>query len=281
MAVYKITSDNAVYQSIEALKYNRNKRHRRRAFFVEGVRNIDAAARYGWRFEAFLYDGSATLSKWARGVIESHREVDLYELTPDLMKELSSKTDTSELAAIVKMRDDAANAFSIGGEASENPIFVLFDRPSGKGNLGTLMRSCDAFGVSALFRTGHSVDYYDPEVIASSAGSFFATPFYALQQNSDIDGLITLLRQSYRNLLVAGSSARGERYVQEADLAGPLLLLIGNEADGLSWRLKHMADIIVAIPMARAAFASSLNVGCAATTLLYEASRQRREAGRS
>ena len=72
----------------------------------------------------------------------------------------------------------------------ENAVFILFDRPSGKDNPGISIYSCDAFGVKTHFRTGHSVDYYDPEVIVSSMGSFFVAPFYDLPRNSDADDLI-------------------------------------------------------------------------------------------
>lgn len=59
---------------------------------------------------------------------------------------------------------------------SGNPFLVVFDRPSNKGNLGTLIRSCEAFGVDALLLTGHGVDMYDPEVVTATMGSFFRLP---------------------------------------------------------------------------------------------------------
>ena len=277
MAKFKIYSENADFQEVFALKTNRTKRHRRRAFFVEGVRNINAAARYRWRFEAFIYNGGAELSNWARDMMKAHVDADIYELSPGLMKKLSGKTDASELAALVRMNEDAAGFdYTISGNGYINsPVFMLIDRPSGKGNLGTVMRSCDAFGVRMLYRTGHSVDFYDPEVVAASMGSFFAAPFRALGSSQEVDDMIDGLRRNYPGLLVVGTSARGARTVYEMDLSGPLLLLIGNETDGLSWRLKQIADAMAFIPMNPDAYASSLNISCAATALLYEASRQR------
>ncbi|MCL2059315.1 MAG: hypothetical protein FWH01_09720 [Oscillospiraceae bacterium] len=301
MAVFKIYTEGAVFQSFETLKTNRNKRHRRRAFFVEGVQNINAAARYGWHFEAFIVaDGgveigtSTKLSNWAQGMMATHRGVDVYELAPELMQKLSAKTDASELAAIVRMRDGAGGSgdgagmggsgdgagMGGNGDSAGGSIFVLSDRPSGKGNLGTLMRSCDAFGVKALYRTGHSVDFYDPEVVSASMGSFFAVPFYTISTSDALESLICGLKQAHPNLLVVGTSAHGDTSIYEIDLSEPLLLLIGNEADGLSWRLKQAADVMAAIPMSGGAFATSLNVSCAATALLYEACRQRAGASR-
>ena len=95
-----------------------------------------------------------------------------YQLTSELMGELSGKTDTSELMAVVRMRPDDLSLLPL----SENPCLVLFDRASNRGNLGTILRSCDALGADGLILTGHAVDLYDPEVIVSSMGSFFEAP---------------------------------------------------------------------------------------------------------
>jgi len=299
MAVIKINNENDVFQNISALKTNRNKRHKRRAFFVEGVRNINAAIKFGWQIDAYIFSGGIQLSKWANDILKTAEDIDIYELTPALMKKLSSKTDTSEIAAIVRMRDDdytravhgsqgtqgddpyvhdklgkiASNPVNIL-ESVKNPIYLLLDRPSGKGNLGTIMRSCDVFGVKALFRTGHSVDYYDPEVVAASMGSLFVTPFYSLNESQDLDNLINLLRGAHPDITIAGTSAHGEHVIYDLDLRKPLLILIGNETDGLSWKLKQTAEVMAVIPMGRASFASSLNISCATTALLYEARRQ-------
>ena len=225
-----------------------------------------------------MYESGAGLSGWARGILSSHAYADRYELAPELMKKLSSKTDASEIAALIHMRDGAG--LTIGGflrslGESRNPVYILFDRPSGKGNLGAMMRSCDAFGVRALFGAGHSVDFYDPEVIASSVGSFFAAPFYPMNESGDAELLAAALKELHPGIKIIGTGEKGERRIYDADLAGPLLFLIGNETDGLSWRLSQLAEIMVSVPMSGSAFASSLNVSCAATAILYEAARQR------
>ena len=279
LATITIYSENAAYQSIETLKTNRNKRYRQRSFYVEGVLGINAAERYGWSFKAFVYDGGKKLSGWARDMINRNQSADLYVLKSALMNKLSSKNDASELIAIVGMRDDEAPTANTGGSKRQDasPVYVLFDRPSGKGNLGTLLRSCDAFGVKALFITGHSVDIYDPEVIASSTGSFFAVPFAHIATSDETDKLIERLRQAHAGLSVIGTSAHAEIGVYDANLKKPLLILVGNEKDGLSWRLKQISDMMVTIPMAEKSFATSLNVSCAATVILNEAFRQRRQ----
>ena len=157
----KIFSRNAQYQKFEVLLSNRNKRYKYGEFLVEGVRNLNEARRAGWEFSSLLYTDEAPLSGWAREFLQNVKTEENFVLTRALMQELSRKEDTSELMAVVKMREDRFDALSL----PENPLLVVFDRPSNRGNLGTMLRSCDALGADALLITGHAVDLYDPEVI--------------------------------------------------------------------------------------------------------------------
>lgn len=275
MGTQRVYSKNAAYQKFQVLKTNRQKRRRYRVFFVEGVRNLNEAVKNGWQVASFLYDPEAPLSNWARDMLASVRtEVD-YHLSPALMRELSGKEETSELLAIVKMRpDDFAQL-----EAPGNPLWVLFDRPSNRGNLGTVLRSCDALGASGLILTGHGVDFYDPEVVGASMGSFFHVPAVRAADNRSVLGFIEEMRARCPGLRVIGTTAHRQSPIYGEDLSGPLLLMVGNETDGLCYAFKNACDTLCTIPMAEGCAASSFNVACAATVMLYEASRQRAVSG--
>lgn len=266
-----IRSKNADYQKLEVLKTNRNKRHRYGEFLVEGVRNINQARQNGWEFSAFLSDEGRALSDWATEKLQSVPAEKHYLLSASLMDELSGKEDSSELMAIVKMRKDSASALRF----SENPVLALFDRPSNRGNLGTMLRSCDALGVEALLLTGHGVDPYDPDVISSSMGSFFKVPFARLDSNQDTESFIKDMKIRYPAFRVFGTTAHSENRIFEENLSGPLLFMIGNETEGLSHHLSGICDSLLSIPMDRFSTASSFNVSCAGTVLFYEAMRQR------
>ncbi len=267
----KIYSKNAAFQKFEVLKSNRNKRWRYHEFFVEGVRNINEAIQNNWHIVSFLYSGERSLSSWAKQMITTVETEVNYELHGGLMAELSSKEDTSELLAIIKMRDDSLENLTF----SDNPLIVLFDRPSNRGNLGTIIRSCDSFGVDALILTGHGVDLYDKDVIVASMGSFFKLPVVRACDNDTLFAFIQNLKQKYNKLQLVGTTAHRERYITQVDFTHPTLLLLGNETDGLSRGLKEYSDILATIPMSENSSASSFNVGCAATVILYEAIRQR------
>ena len=269
MNTKRIYSENAAYQMFEVLKSNRNKRHKHGVFLVEGVKGINEALLGGWRFQSFLHSFEGKLSDWATCLLEGIPTDVNYELPQALMDRLSDKTDTSELLGIVYMKEEAAFRHA------ENPLLVLFDRPSNKGNLGTLLRSCDALGADRLLLTGHAVDIYDPEVVRSSMGSFFRVPFARLGANAEIEAYFAALRREYPGLQLIGATAHRQRTISELDLTGPVLFLLGNEAEGLNRWLAEQCDALATIPMRADAAATSFNVSCAATVLLYEAARQR------
>lgn len=272
MKTEKILSRNAAYQKIQVLKTNRNKRFKSKQFFAEGVRNLNEAVRNGWHIVSFLYAKERPLSDWAASMLRNVQSDVNYELLPELMEELSGKEDTSELLAIVEMREDRFEEIPL----SEKPLLALFDRPSNKGNLGTIIRSCDSLGVDGLILTGHGVDLYDPSVIASSMGSFFHVPVIRIPEHDRLQHYLKGMKERYPGFLTVGTTSHKQRTIYEMDLTVPLLFMIGNETDGLSHGLKDSCDVLATIPMNERACASSFNVGCAATVLFYEAVRQRR-----
>jgi len=266
----KISTKNATYQKFEVLLTNRNKRHRYNEFLIEGVRNINGAIKNNWQINSFIYSRERKLSNWAWDLICEVKTKVNYDLSESLMAELSGKEDTSELIAVAEMKGNANEI-----RMSENPIMVLFDRPSNKGNLGTLIRSCDAFGVDELVITGHSVDIYEPDVISASMGSFFKLPFRRISDNKEIDEYIAGLKAKYPTLKIVGTTAHKETNIYDVDMTTPVLFLIGNETDGLSQHYCEICDVMATIPMGEGSAASSFNVSCAGTVLLYEAIRQR------
>ncbi len=263
---------NNDFQHFEVLKNNRNKRHSHKEFFVEGVRNINEAVRNHFQIKAFLYDQEVKLSEWAINILTNDKQTTRYELTPELMGRLSDKEDTSELIAIVGMPEDGLNKIKIPA----NPLFMVFDRPSNKGNLGSVIRSCDAFGADGLIITGHSVDMYDTETIRASMGSFFKLPLARVPSFKDIRGWLQDLKEKHSDTQFIGTSEKGQITIDECRFSRPVVIFMGNETAGLSWNYEQLSDALVRIPMAAGSSASSLNVASAASIFLYEIVRQRK-----
>lgn len=267
--VIKITKEDSSFQHFEVIKRNRNKRYKHREFFVEGVRNINEAIKNDWEISSFLYSRERRLSDWAREILENVNTDMLYELSQNLMDKLSGKEDTSELLAIVKMKKDSFLRMKL----NNNPLIVVIDRPSNRGNLGTLIRSCDALNCNGLIMTGHAVDLYDPETIISSVGTIFSLPTLRLPSHKEVYDWIQDLKGNYTDLQVVGTSASGDKLINQCDYVKPTILLLGNETVGLSRNYKDICDVMIEIPID--GVASSLNVSCAASIMLYEIQRQR------
>lgn len=266
----KVFTKNNIFQKFEVLKRNRNKRYRYHEFFVEGVRSLNEAVRNNWKIKSFVYDKN-NLSDWAKDMINKVNTDMNYCLTPELMKELSGKEDTSELMAVIEMREDELEQVTL----SEKPFIVLFDRPSNRGNLGTMIRSCDALGVDMLIITGHAVDLYDPDVVVSAMGSFFKLPVIRISDNKTLFEYIDKLKKRYTDFTTIGTTAHNEDPVYSINLTSPLMLMMGNETMGLNKTLKEYCDLLCTIPMSENSYATSFNVSCAASILMYEITRQR------
>ena len=169
------------------------------------------------------------------------------------------------------MREDDVSSLPL----SKVPFLALFDRPSNHGNLGTILRSCDALGVDGLILTGHAVDLYDPNVVSSTMGSFFCVPTVRMADNDSVFAFIEKLRAQYPGFQLVGTTAHHEKTLADVDFTLPTMVMIGNETEGLRRIYKEKSDVLATIPMDPNGSASSFNVACAATVMFYEVVRQR------
>ncbi|HBR28834.1 MAG TPA: rRNA methyltransferase [Firmicutes bacterium] len=272
----RIFSANNDFQRVEVLKRNREKRNKYQQFFVEGVKAINYALEYNWPIQWFVYSREKPLSAWAEEILrQSQAELHL-ELPYQLMVQLSEKeAETSELIAVVGMVPHELSRIRL----QDDLLVVVFDRPASHGNLGTLIRSCEALKVDALIITGHAVDLYDPKTIRASMGTFFAVPTFRLPSHHEVLPWLAKVRTKFPAFQIVGATAKAALPVDEADLTKPTALLIGNETYGLSNNYQESCDLLVRIPMYGAI--TSFNVACAASIILYETNRQRRKFDRN
>jgi len=270
----RISTRNARYQQWESLLGNRGKRQRAREFVVQGVRPITLAAEFGWRFRALIYDAGRPLSGWAEAMLRDTEAVRV-AMSPGLLAELGEKTeDSPELVAVLEMPDDDLDRITAG------PGFlgVVLDRPASPGNLGSIIRSADAFGALGVIVAGHAADVYDPRTVRASTGSLFALPVVRCPSHREVAAWVAAQRARGVPIVLAGTDERAGLDVFDFDFTRPTLLLVGNEATGLSSAWRELCDQAVRIPMTGAA--SSLNAANATTAVLYEIARQRIQAAR-
>ena len=265
----RVTSRNARFQQWQSLLGNRTKRQRSGEFLVQGVRPISLAAASGWPLHALIYDAERPLSDWAQQLLRTVDSVQV-AMAPDLLAELGEKADSRpELVAVAELpRDDLDRI-----PADEGFLGVVLDRPASPGNIGSIIRSADAFGAHGVIVTGHAADVYDPRSVRASTGSLFAVPVVRCASHREVAGWLAARRARGWPVVLAGADEQGDRAVFDADFTGPTLLVVGNEGTGLSGGWRELCDRLVSIPMTGAA--SSLNAANAATAILYEIARQR------
>lgn len=272
-ATLLVTRRNARFQQWQALLANRGKRNRNREFLVQGVRPVTLAVEHGWEVRTLLFDAGARLSAWATEMLDRSSATRVAVAT-ELMRELGEKVETApELLAVVGMRGDDLGRIP----TPPNPLVVVLDRVASPGNLGTLIRSADAFGAAGVIVTGHAADVYDPKTIRSSTGSLFALPVVRVPSHREVLEWVGGLRATGVRLSLIGTDEHGDAEVADIDLTCGTAVVVGNETVGLSAAWREHVERLVRIPITGAA--SSLNAAVAGSIVLYEAARQRSRAG--
>ncbi len=230
---------------------------------IESVRLIEEAVRSGLRFRAvFFSDSAAERAHKLLPQISSHAETLL--LADDIFASAVATETPQGVAALVRF-----NEFALDDALSRaEPQVVIAVGLQDAGNLGTIIRSAEAFGAGGVLLAENTVGHFNPKVVRASAGSIFRLPVVQVETKS----LVSELR--HRGLRLLATSSHKGTPLPQAQLSGPLALFIGSEGAGLPRELTHQIDETVAIP--HSPRVESLNAGVAASIVLYEAARQRR-----
>jgi TrmH family RNA methyltransferase len=264
----RIAAENAEFQIIRTLKLNRAKRRQLREVFVEGTTGIKQALAAGWELSRIITPGGQNLSDWAKQTIEQNKTAACIAMEDALYRSLCERTQPPEMLATVKIKKPPPPEQAAG----ENPLLLVLDRPGDLGNLGSTIRSANAFRADAVLVMGHGVDIYEPKVIRASLGSLFFTPVQVLASLESLRGIIAAQREQ-GPFTVIGTDSTGAVSLEKQRLARPMMLIIGNEAKGMSLKLRELCDGVVQIPMAGQV--NSLNASNAASILLWEIYKNR------
>jgi TrmH family RNA methyltransferase len=177
------------------------------------------------------------------------------------------QTETPQsVAALVEM-PDWTWAHVLRGRGSWDPLVVVLAGVQDPGNLGTILRSAEAFGASGIIALPGTVNTWNPKTVRASAGSVFRLPVLT----ASLDECLNNLRES--SMRVITTTVREGDPADMLNFTGPIALLIGNEASGIADDIAAHADSRVTIPCPGPV--ESLNAAVAASVLLYEACRQR------
>jgi TrmH family RNA methyltransferase len=253
---------------------------------LEGPKLILEAIRSGLETEALLITaaGERGMEKIFRAASESDSGISrdrIFTTRDSIFRSVAGTEAPQGVAALFRqpvwgvedvLRGRLSSNGAFGGGA---PLVVALAGIQDPGNVGTILRSAEAFGASGGVTTRGTADPWSPKALRASAGSALRLP---LVRGIAAPILLAQLKMHRITVIAASSSPNGSP-VRSAEiggaLRGPVALFIGSEGAGLPAEVVHAADITISIPMSEAV--ESLNAAVAASLLLYEAARQRRE----
>ena len=255
------STSNVQIKQITALLKKSKERKEQKAFVIEGRKMFEEICQDSSRVVKAYFSESYVKEQYENKAMPKVP----YEIVADSVFDAMAETVTPQgVLAIVKMPE-----YSLEDMIADAGTLVLLENLSDPGNLGTIIRTAEAAGVSGVILSKESVDIYNPKVIRSTMGAVYRVPFLYVE---DFQELISELRGREVRLLAA--HLKGEKTFDKADYSGKVGILIGNEANGLSEEASELANEKVLIPMAGSV--ESLNAAVAAALLMYEAFRKQK-----
>lgn len=196
------------------------------------------------------------------------RRTELFEVTPAVFEKIAYRGESGGLLLVIAYRSVELNELT-----ADVPFLVIIEEAEKPGNLGAILRTADAAGVDAVIAPiapgGRGTDLHNPNVIRASLGAYFTVPVVAAPATEIIEWL------GERDIEIIAATPAAARLYTDVDLTGPVAIVMGSEAWGLSETWLAAADRPVRIPMAGQV--DSLNLSAATALLLYEVVRQRRD----
>lgn len=231
---------------------------------IEGFRILEEAIRSGLRFRAVFFSESAG-PRADKLLSQLGAQVETL-LLPDKLFSSAIPSDAPQgVAALARWKEFSLE--DLLAKSPAGPILVIAGVQD-PGNLGTILRSAEAFGAGGVLLGEGTVSPYNPKVVRASAGSVFRLPLARAKLSEVVVGM------KDQGLRLVGTASHKGTLLDQAKLSGPLAIFIGSEGAGLSRDLIQQMDEVLAIP--QAVQVESLNVGVAASIVLYEVMRQKR-----
>jgi TrmH family RNA methyltransferase len=227
-------------------------------FAVEGPTYISRAVSHGFRMRHLLLDTGHRHDRELADVLGDARTAgaQVCLVTSALLSRITGKDNPQKLMAVAEQR--WANAPP--ADLQESDVVLALDRVRDPRNLGAIIRTAEATGVRQLLLIGSCCDPWSPEAVRSSAGSLFAVPM----MKATVDAFVETARSWPGDVIGADAAASTDFRTPRR---GPLLLVMGNESDGISTRVIEVCTGLRRIPMMPGA--SSLNLAVAAALMLY------------
>lgn len=262
--VKEVTSlANPIVKDIRALALKKF-RDQQNAFMAEGLKLVIDALEAGWTIRTLIYSkagkGNAAVEKTAARVVSRGGLV--LEVSEKVLSAITRRDNPQMVVGVFEQRWMPLQEI----RPHDEQVWIALDRVRDPGNLGTIIRTADAIGASGVILLGETTDPFSLETVRATMGSIFAVPVARATQ----DAFLSWTRA--QDALVVGTHLKGSVDYRTPDYSGrPVMLLMGNEQQGLTDALAVACHTLIRIP--QAGKADSLNLAVATAVALYEIRR--------
>jgi TrmH family RNA methyltransferase len=262
--VKEVTSlANPLVKDIKALALKKF-RDQQNAFMAEGLKLVIDALDLGWEVRTLVFAkagrGNPAVEKVAARTVAAGGTV--LEVSEKVLSAITRRDNPQMVVGVFTQQFRALKDI----RPKDGEVWVALDRVRDPGNLGTVIRTVDAVGASGVILVGETTDPFAVETVRATMGSIFAVPVARATQDQFL-----AWRQDFAGL-VAGTHLKGAVDYRSVDFLGrPVLLVMGNEQQGLTEALAASCDRLLRIP--QAGRADSLNLAVATGVMLYEIRR--------
>ncbi|MEG0332138.1 MAG: RNA methyltransferase [Clostridium sp.] len=252
-----ISKDNKLVKKAQKLKQKKY-RESENLFIAEGIRFVECAIENN-SLEYILYSSKLYSTSGYERVLDSG--LDTYEIEESVLESICDTVNPQGVIGVCRK-----SLYEV--EDALGNLVAIIDGVQDPGNMGTIIRTCDAAGVSGIVILKGTVDIYNPKVLRSTMGSIFHMPIV------HIDSLLSIKsRLDEKNYNILATSLEAKLSLYDYDFSNNTAFILGNEANGVSSESFSLATDLIIIPMEGSA--ESLNVGVANGVIVYEALRQK------
>lgn len=255
------STSNARIKNVVLLQKKAKEREEQGLFVVEGRKMFFEIVRDAPERVREVYASEEFLSEYADKI---PNDICVETVSDAVMKVMTETLEPQGIIALVEIP-----VFPRELLHKENSFWIALENLRDPGNLGTIIRTAEAAGATGVLLSKESVDIYNPKVTRSTMGAIFRVPHF---YSKDFYGELAELKKEGAVLFAA--HLQGKDYFDHQDYSGKVILLIGNEANGLSDAVSELADRRIRIPMEGKV--ESLNAAVATALVSYEIYRYKR-----
>lgn len=269
MKIFEIASaQNPKIKEVALLLEKSRERRKEGLFVVEGLREIRACLRNGYKVRSVFYNACILAAEEIVKMFPAGVDADvaLFSLSEAAYSKIAYRENTEGVVAVVEQKRLQLDDVVFGRRWSE-PLVLVVESVEKPGNLGALLRTADACGVDAVLVCDPLTDLYNPNLIRSSLGGIFTNQVVACSNEEALGWL----RANSINIFTA--QLQDSQWYYNTDMVSPTAIVMGTESTGLTDFWREASNAKIKIPMLGEL--DSLNVSVSAAVLCYEAVRQR------